>query len=81
MVPQFQAVVTAQRPARWLLESFPDTEITDDGVTVTATFGVSDSHAIAARLLGIGPLLVTVAPPALADEVARQARAVLVAQV
>jgi len=80
LVPQFQAIVTAQRSARWLLESLPDTEITDDGATVTATFGVADSQAIAARLLAVGPLLQAVAPQELADEVARQARAVLAAQ-
>jgi len=80
LVPQFQAVVTAQRPARWLLESFPDTEVVDDGATVTARFGVADSQAIAARLLAIGPLLQSVAPVQLANEVALQARAVLAAQ-
>lgn len=80
LVPQFQAVVTAQRPARWLLESFPDTVIDDDGDTVTARFGVADSRAIAARLLAIGTLVESIAPQELADEVARQARAVLAVQ-
>lgn len=80
LVPQFQAVVEAHRSARWLLESFPGTVIEDDGEFVTASFGVADAPVMAARLLGIGPHLRRIAPTALADEVARQARAVLAAQ-
>ncbi|NTV40432.1 MAG: WYL domain-containing protein, partial [Demequinaceae bacterium] len=80
LVPQYQAVVEAHRPARWLLESFPGTVIEDDGELVRATFGVADASVMAARLLAIGPHLRSIAPVALADEVARQARAVLAAQ-
>ncbi len=80
LVPQFQAVVEAHRAARWLLESFPGSVIDDGGEGVTATFGVADAPAMAARLLAIGPHLRSITPAALADEVARQARAVLAAQ-
>lgn len=80
LVPQFEAVVVAQRPARWLLESFPGSEVEDDGTTVTARFGVADARAIAARLLSIAPQLESVTPAVLTDELARQARNVLAAQ-
>ncbi len=80
LVPQFQAVVEADRAARWLLESFPGTVIEGDGEVITATFGVADAPVMAARLLGIGSYLRSIIPAELADEVARQARAVLDAQ-
>lgn len=80
LVPQYQAVVEAHKAARWLLESFPGTVIADGGEFVTATFGVADAQAMAARLLAIGPHLRSIAPAPLAAEVARQARAVLAAQ-
>lgn len=80
LVPQFQAVVVAHRSARWLLESFPDTVIDDDGEVVTARFGVSDASVMAARLLAIGPQLISMSPAPLAAELARQARGVLAAQ-
>lgn len=80
LVPQFDATVTATRTARWLLDSFPGARVSDDGELVTALFGVADPRAMAAQLLAIGAHLVSISPPELADEVARQARAVLAAQ-
>lgn len=81
LVPQYQAVIVADRAARWLLESFPGSVVEGEADVVRATFGVADAVAMAARLLAIGPHLRTIAPGALADEVARQARAVLATQV
>jgi len=80
LVPQFEAVITAARPARWLLDTFPGVSVDDDGTTVTARFGVADARVIAAQLLTIGPHVHTIAPPQLAHEVAAQAHAVLDAQ-
>lgn len=80
LVPQFDAVVTATRTARWLLDTFPGVEVDDDGETVTARFGVADARVIAGQLITIGPYLRAIAPAELAREVAVQARAVLDAQ-
>ncbi len=80
LVPQFEAVVTATRTARWLLDTFPGVLVDDDGETVTARFGVADARVIGGQLLTIGPYLRSIQPVALAQEVAVQARAVLDAQ-
>lgn len=80
LIPQFEATVVASRAARWLLDCFPGARIEDDGERVTAVFGVADPRAMAGQLLAIGADLVSVAPAALADEVASQARAVLASQ-
>lgn len=80
LVPQFEAVVTATRTARWLLDTFPGVLVDDDGETVTARFGVADARVIGGQLLTIGPYLRSIHPVELAQEVAVQARAVLDAQ-
>jgi proteasome accessory factor C len=80
LVPQFEAAITAARPARWLLDTFPGVRVDDDGDTVTARFGVADARVIAGQLLTIGPYLRSIHPVELAQEVAVQARAVLDAQ-
>lgn len=80
LVPQYEAVVTVARQGRWVLEAIPGAEISDDGHTVTARFGVADARAIAARLLTVGDQLASVAPAPLAAELRRQAQAVLAAQ-
>lgn len=80
LAPQYQAVIEARRSARWLLESFPGSEIDDDGDTMIGRFGVADARAVASRLLAIAPQIQSIEPQELADELARQARAVLAAQ-
>ncbi len=80
LVPKFEAVVAADAPARWLLESFPGVQLEEGDGVVTARFGVADVSAVAGQLLTIGTALRSVGPPPLARELARQARAVLAAQ-
>lgn len=79
--PRFDATVTVHRSARWALEAMPGAQVSDDGEDVTASFPVADADFTAGRLLAVGPALRAVAPEALADAVARHARAVLDAQV
>lgn len=77
--PRYDARVETRRGARWALESMPGAVIEETEHGIAASFPVADADWVAARLLAIGPHLVSVAPQALADAVARQAADVLAA--
>nr|WP_255633318.1 WYL domain-containing protein [Demequina sp. TTPB684] len=80
LVAHFEAVVVADVDARWLFESFPGVRLEESEGTITARFGVADVSAIAGQLMTVGTALKSVEPQQLANELARQARAVLAAQ-
>lgn len=78
--PRFEAVITASRQARWLIDSIPGSVVDDDGLSITARFGVADIYLISSQLLTVGPHLRSIEPPELAQAVADRAKSVLAAQ-
>ncbi len=78
--PRFDAVITAARGARWMIDNIPGSVVEDDGESIVARFGVATIDLIAAQLLTVGPMLRTIEPPELARAVAAKAADVLAAQ-
>ncbi len=75
--PRFDARLVVARASRWALDDLPGATLTDRGEYVEAVVPVAHTAWIAGRLLAVAPDLRSVEPPALSDEVARQAAAVL----
>lgn len=78
--PQFEAVVTAARGARWMIDNIPGSVVEDDGESITARFGVATVDLMASQLLTVGPQLRSIEPIELAHAVAAKAADVLAAQ-
>lgn len=73
----YEATVTVQRSARWVVEAFEDCTITEDHDRIIASFPVYEPRWVASRLAVAGGGLVSVEPSELRAELAQVADAVL----
>ncbi|PKQ26138.1 MAG: WYL domain-containing protein [Actinobacteria bacterium HGW-Actinobacteria-4] len=80
LVPRFDARVVVARSGRWALEELPGVALDEVGDDVEATFGVTNAHWVAGRLLAIAPYLRVVEPEELVQALGDAAKAVETAQ-